>query len=126
MCCRKPHLNLMSDPEEFSLTYRTGRIGPVVFSEIVVGSDLSMNCGDLCNAYRVLVLISGHTVCVHRGVTVDAGRCQDLWMSEFQAASSVVGGSSSFPGSSSPNYWWMSNRPPCNSSNGVPFESCTS
>jgi hypothetical protein len=44
--------------------------------------------------------------------------CQDLWMSEFQAASSVVGGSSSFPGSSSPNCWWMSNRPPCNSSNG--------
>jgi hypothetical protein len=32
--------------------------------------------------------------------------CQDLWMSEFQAASSVVGGSigrsTNFPGSSSP------------------------
>ncbi len=28
--------------------------------------------------------------------------------------------------SSSPTYWWMSNRPPCNSSNGVPLQSCTS
>jgi len=47
-----------------------------------------------------------------------------------QAASRVVGGSIgrsvSFPGSSSSNCWWMSNRPPCNSSNGVPLESCTS
>jgi hypothetical protein len=56
--------------------------------------------------------------------------CQDLWMSEFQAASSVVGGSigrsANFPGSSSPNCWWMSNRPPCSSSNAVPLQSCSS
>ncbi|MGV0637786.1 hypothetical protein, partial [Mycobacterium kansasii] len=41
---------------------------------------------------------------------------EDLWMSEFQAASSMVGGSirrsANFPGSNSPNCWWMSNRPP--------------
>ena len=73
MCCRKPHLNLLSAPDEFSLTQRAGRIGHVLLSEVIVGSDLSMECGELCNAYRVLVLVSGHTECVHRGVSVSAG-----------------------------------------------------
>jgi AraC-like DNA-binding protein len=73
MCCRRPHLNLLSDPEEFSLTQRAGRMGLVLLSEIIVGSDMSMDCGELCNAYRVLVLVSGHTECVHRGVSVSAG-----------------------------------------------------
>jgi AraC-like DNA-binding protein len=73
MCCRRPHLNLLSDPDEFSLTQRAGRIGPVLLSEIVVGSDISMDCGELCDAYRVLVLVAGHTECVHRGVSVYAG-----------------------------------------------------
>ncbi|HTH86262.1 hypothetical protein, partial [Mycobacterium sp.] len=48
-------------------------MGPVLLSEILVGSDLSMACGDMCDAYRVLVLVTGHTECVHRGVSVSAG-----------------------------------------------------
>ena len=73
MCCRKPHLSLLSDPDQFSVTQRAGRVGPVLLSEILVGSDLSMACGDMCDAYRVLVLVTGHTECVHRGVSVSAG-----------------------------------------------------
>ncbi|EUA10874.1 hypothetical protein I546_3423 [Mycobacterium kansasii 732] len=50
------------------------------------------------------------------GGHLDWRYCQDLWMSEFQAASSMVGGSigrsANFPGGNSPNCWWMSNRPP--------------
>jgi hypothetical protein len=27
MCCRKPHLNLLTDPDEFSLSHRGGPYG---------------------------------------------------------------------------------------------------
>jgi len=30
MCCRKPHLSLLSDPDQFSVTQRAGRVGPVL------------------------------------------------------------------------------------------------
>jgi hypothetical protein len=70
ICCRKPHLDLLSDPEEFSLTHRVARLGPVALAETIVGSDLSMDCAELCDAFRVVVLVSGHMECVHRGVSV--------------------------------------------------------
>ena len=69
----QPHLNLLSDPDSFSLTQRAGRMGPVTLSELIVGSDMSMDCGELCNTYRVIVLQSGRTECVHRGSSVSAG-----------------------------------------------------
>ena len=48
-------------------------MGPVTLSELIVGSDMSMDCGELCNTYRVIVLQSGRTECVHRGSSVSAG-----------------------------------------------------
>src|SRR5262249_47860418 len=45
---------------------------PLLLSEIILGSDLSTNCHDLCNAYRVLVPTSGHTEAVHKGASVRA------------------------------------------------------
>jgi hypothetical protein len=60
MCCRKPHLSLLSDPDQFSVTQRAGSMGPVLLSEVIVGSDVSMACGEMCDAYRVLVLLTGH------------------------------------------------------------------
>src|ERR1700755_284068 len=51
MCCGRPHLTLSSDPGEFSLIHRAGRIGQVTLSELIVGSDMSMNCGELCDTY---------------------------------------------------------------------------
>lgn len=71
-CCGKRHLHLMSDPDSFALEQRAGRMGPVTLSEIAVGSDVSMDCGDGCNNYRVLVLQSGRTECVDRNESVAA------------------------------------------------------
>lgn len=71
-CCGHRHLNLVSDPESFSLAQRVGRTGPVHLSDIVVGSDVSMRCGEGCKSYRVLVLQAGRTSGVIRGVSVSA------------------------------------------------------
>jgi AraC-like DNA-binding protein len=73
MCCGRPHLTLSSDPDEFSLIQRAGRMGPVTLSELIVGSDMSLNCGELCDTYRVIVLQAGRTESVFRGIPVPAG-----------------------------------------------------
>lgn len=48
-------------------------MGPVAVAELIVGSEISIERGQLCNSYRVLVPQSGHAVSVHRDVTVTAG-----------------------------------------------------
>ncbi len=73
VCCGKPHLTLLTDPEKFSLTQRVGRVGPVKLSEFVVGSDMSMDCGDACSTYRILLLQAGRTEAIQRGLTISAG-----------------------------------------------------
>lgn len=73
VCCGKPHLTMLTDSESFSLTQRVGRMGPVVMSEILVGSDLSMDCGDVCNSYRIVLVQSGRIDCTYRGQPVSAG-----------------------------------------------------
>lgn len=72
ICCGQPNLKLLTDPDSFSLTQRAGRIGPVAVAELIVGSELSIARGQLCNSYRVLVPQSGHAVSVHRGAAVTA------------------------------------------------------
>ena len=67
VCCGRPHLTLLTDPEAFSLTQRVARLGPITISEFVVGSDVSVDCGEMCETYRVLVPLSGHMDCAHRG-----------------------------------------------------------
>jgi AraC-like DNA-binding protein len=73
ICCGQPNLKLLSDPDSFSLTQRAGRIGPVAVAELIVGSEISIERGQRCNSYRVLVPQAGHAVSVHRGVAVTAG-----------------------------------------------------
>jgi AraC-like DNA-binding protein len=72
LCCREPHLSLVSDPEAFSLTQRLGRMGPVRLAETIVGSDTAMERAELCSTYRVLLLLSGRIDCLHEGVPVSA------------------------------------------------------
>jgi AraC-like DNA-binding protein len=67
VCCRRPHLTLLTDPDAFSLTQRVGRVGPITISEFGVGSDISVDCGEMCDTYRVLVPLSGQIDCAHRG-----------------------------------------------------------
>jgi AraC-like DNA-binding protein len=73
LCCGRPHLTLLTEPDEFCLIQRVGRMGAVTMSDIVVGSDLCMDGGDTCDSYRVLVVQSGRTECVHRGLHVIGG-----------------------------------------------------
>jgi AraC-like DNA-binding protein len=73
LCCQEPHIDLLSDPQSFSLTQRVGAIGPVVVAEVVVGSDVEIHCGELCSAYRVNVLRSGRVESVHRGASLISG-----------------------------------------------------
>jgi hypothetical protein len=73
LCCNEPHINLLSDPQSFSLTQRVGGIGPVVVAEVIVDSDVDIHCGELCSAYRVNVLRSGRVESVHRGSSLIGG-----------------------------------------------------
>lgn len=73
VCCGQRHLTLLNDPDEFSLTQRVGRMGPVTLSEIAVGADFSMDGGEVCRSYRVLIVQSGRVEGVHRGTTVRSG-----------------------------------------------------
>lgn len=74
LCCREPHLTLRSNPDSFSLGQRAGRVGPVTLSELVVRTDVSLDCGDRCSGYRVNVLQSGRSESTHRGSSQRAGR----------------------------------------------------
>jgi AraC-like DNA-binding protein len=73
LCCDQPHIRLLSDPASVSLGHRVGHIGPLAIGELVVGSDMSLDCGELCSAYRVNVLRSGRLASVHRRSPITAG-----------------------------------------------------
>ena len=73
LCCREPHIHLLSDPQSLSLTQRVAGIGPILVVELVVGSDVELHCGELCTAYRVNVPRSGRVESVHRGSSLAVG-----------------------------------------------------
>jgi AraC-like DNA-binding protein len=75
-CCDQPHIKLLCDPESISMRCRLGHsIGPLSISQLIVGSDVSLYCGELCNAYRLTVLSSGRLEPVNRDspIIADAG-----------------------------------------------------
>lgn len=73
VCCGEPHLDLLSDPDDFSLTQRVGRVGMVTVSEIVLGTDMSMDAGEVCGAYRIVVPLSGRIEGLYRRWSLDTG-----------------------------------------------------
>jgi AraC-like DNA-binding protein len=73
LCCTEPHINLLSDPDSLAMQHRVSRIGPLTMSELVVDSDMSLDCGERCGAYRLSVMRSGHVEAVHRGTSFTAG-----------------------------------------------------
>ncbi len=73
LCCKEPHIELLSDPESIALTQRVGGYGPVVVVEVIAGSDVVLHCGELCSAYRVSVLRSGRIESMHRGSSFVVG-----------------------------------------------------
>jgi AraC-like DNA-binding protein len=68
--CGQPHLSLLSDADTFSITQRGGRMGSVTLSDMIVGADMSLRCGEHCDAYRVFLVRSGRGEWVHRGTSV--------------------------------------------------------
>jgi AraC-like DNA-binding protein len=69
--CGQQHLSLETDPNSFAVTQRGGRMGSVTLSDMVVGADMCLNCGEGCGAYRVFLVRSGHAEWVHPAFTVD-------------------------------------------------------
>ncbi|OBG29506.1 AraC family transcriptional regulator [Mycobacterium sp. 852002-51057_SCH5723018] len=94
VCCGRPHLNLLTDPKEFSLTQRVGRMGLVTVSEIVLGADMSMDAGEVCGAYRIVVPLSGRIEGVSRGSSLTTGPgVASVYAPEGHTAARWAGGS---------------------------------
>jgi AraC-like DNA-binding protein len=72
-CCGQSHLQLRTDPASFSMTQQVGQIGPVTISEFATGSDMWIEGGAECGAYKVLTLRSGRTEGVAMGLPDTAG-----------------------------------------------------
>jgi AraC-like DNA-binding protein len=91
---QKPYLELLSNPETFSVTHRIGAYGPVVVAEIGTATDMEIHCGSLRSTYRVNVLRSGRVKSVHRGSSLDVGPgTAVLYQPEGDAASLWAAGS---------------------------------
>lgn len=73
LCCDPPHTSLLSDPHSLSITQRVGCIGPLTVGELAVDADVSLDFGESCSAYRVILVRSGRFVADHRGSTVTSG-----------------------------------------------------
>lgn len=94
LCCEEPHLELRSDPTSFSITQRTGRIGPIAFSEFVAGGDALVDSGEHCSGYRVNVVRSGRLESLHRGSSLFAGAgTLAVYQPEGQGMARWAGGS---------------------------------
>jgi AraC-like DNA-binding protein len=73
VCCNQLHMDLLTDPESFSVTRRLGRIGAVTVTEIAVGPELSIDAGEACGAYRVIVACSGRIEGAYQGLSFAGG-----------------------------------------------------
>lgn len=73
VCCGRLHVQLLTDPDEFSMCHRVGRIGAATISEIAVGSEMSLDAGELCGAYRIVVLRAGRAEGQSRGLSLTRG-----------------------------------------------------
>ena len=73
LCCGQPHIRLLTDPDSLSLAHRVAHVGPLAIGELVVGSEMSLDCGELCSAYRLNVLRSGRLKSMHRKSSITAG-----------------------------------------------------
>ena len=91
---QEPYVDLLSNPETFSVTQRVGAYGPVVVAEIGTDTDMEIHCGSLRSTYRVNVPRSGRVESVHRGSSLDVGPgTAVLYQPEGDAGSRWVAGS---------------------------------
>jgi AraC-like DNA-binding protein len=71
--CDRPHLNLLTDPDLFSSTQRSGRMGAVHIQDAIFDADTSIDCGEVCSSYRVFLVRSGRARGAHRGLPAGGG-----------------------------------------------------
>jgi AraC-like DNA-binding protein len=71
--CGLPHLHLLTDPDSFSTTMRGGRMGPAALKDAIVNADVSIDCGEECEAYRVFLVRSGRAAGAHGGKFAGGG-----------------------------------------------------
>jgi AraC-like DNA-binding protein len=91
---QEPYVELLSNPETFSVTQRVGAYGPVVIAEIGTDTDMGIHCGSLRSTYRVNVPWSGAVESTHRGSSLIAGPgTAVLYRPEGDAASLWAAGS---------------------------------
>ena len=90
----EPYVELLSEPETFSVTQRVGEYGPVVVAEIHTDTDMDISCGALRSTYRVNVPWCGHFESTHRGSSLIAGPgTAVLYQPEGEAVSRWAAGS---------------------------------
>lgn len=91
---QEPYLELLSDPETFSVTQRAGEYGPLVVLEVVTDTDMHIHCGSMRDTYRVNVPWSGQFESTHRGSSLCAGPgTAALYQPEGDAGSRWAAGS---------------------------------
>lgn len=73
VCCGRLHMHLLNDPDSFSLSHRVGRIGAATVTEVAIGSELALDAGEACGAYRIVVLRSGRAEGRYRNLTFTGG-----------------------------------------------------
>lgn len=97
-CCDQPHIEPLTDPAAISLTTRVGQaIGPLSIVELIVGSDVSLYCGELCSAYRLTVLRSGRLEPINRRSPITArGDCATVYQPRGDTKSHWAAGSHMF------------------------------
>lgn len=98
-CCGRLHTRLLTDPKSLSLRQRLGHVGPLTMGEVLADADVALDCGEMCGAYRLSLVRSGHAVVSHRRSTLvsgpgDAGVCgpQDHMAVRWSANSRIIAG----------------------------------
>jgi AraC-like DNA-binding protein len=71
--CGLCHLRLLTDPDAFSTTMRGGRLGSAALKDAVINTDVSIDCGDECESYRVFLVRSGRAAGAHAGKFAGGG-----------------------------------------------------
>jgi AraC-like DNA-binding protein len=98
-CCGRLHTSLLTDPRSLSLHQHLGHIGPLTIGEVMADTEVALDFGESCGAYRFSLVRSGRALVTHRQSTIvcgpgDAGICgpQDHLAVRWPANSRIIAG----------------------------------
>lgn len=106
VCCGQLHQKLLTDPDEFAMTRRLARLGAIAVTDVVVNSEFSVDAGELCGSYRIVMARAGRIEGSYRGLSFailpgmtavfpPEGQCAARWSADsrffsFKIARSAV------------------------------------